>query len=108
MGNIRIVKMRFDLSNEYDAATYQRLAESAKRGERSNRGMQASFLASVMLGVRPYGGLRNAGLTEHPQLDPDSDEWMARQLFVRQHRAPILRLVPSRPSQNENGHGDFQ
>ncbi|MBY0246023.1 MAG: hypothetical protein K2Q17_00035 [Nitrospiraceae bacterium] len=109
MGLIRIVKMRFDLTNEYDAATYQRLAESAKRGYRRDRGMQAHYLASVMLGVRPYGGLRNAGLTEQPQFSPELDERlddfqariqkvedrMSTKLSRKQDRAPVLRLVPS-------------
>jgi hypothetical protein len=109
MGRIRIVKMRFDLTNEYDAATYQRLAESAQRGYRRGRGMQAHYLTSVMLGVRPFGGLRNAGLTERPQLATELDERldgfqarvqnvedrMATTLFRKQDRAPVLRLVPT-------------
>lgn len=54
MGRIRIVKMRFDMGNEYDVATYQRLAETGRRAYRRGRGNQANYLVSLMLGVRPY------------------------------------------------------
>lgn len=109
MSQIKIVKMRFDMSNEYDVATYQRLEETARRGYRRGRWQQASYLASLMLGTRPYRGLRNAGLTEIPQFHPEIDERVAiiaasfKELEGRiadisgqeQNRAPVLRLVPA-------------
>lgn len=66
MGRTKIVKVRFDLTNEYDVATYQRLAESARQAGRIGRGAQANYLISLVLGVRPYDGRKGAGLTETP------------------------------------------
>jgi hypothetical protein len=113
MGRTKIVKMQFDMNNKYDVATYQRLEESARRSYRRGRGNQASYLASLMLGTRPYQGLRDAGLTERPHFPPEIDERLANitarlkelngridELLVpEQKRAPILRLVPTN-SQN--------
>lgn len=107
MGQTKIVKMRFDMANEYDAATYQRLAESARLADRRGRGNQANYLVSLMLGVRTYSGLRLAGLTERPQFPPELDELMnnlsarvqelSRRIedmsAPRQDCAPILWLV---------------
>jgi len=109
MGRTKIVKMRFDMDNKYDVATYQRLGESARRADRRGRGNQANYLISLMLGVRIYGGMREAGLTERPQFPPEIDElWenimarikevhdqMAGTLVPEQNRAPDLRLVPA-------------
>lgn len=77
MGRTKIVKMRFDLSNEYQAATYQRLAESARLADRRGRGSQAYNLVALMLGTIPYRGLRWAGLTEIPVFDPEIPERLA-------------------------------
>ena len=114
MSRIRIVTMRFDLTNDYDAATYQQLAESGRRSYRRSRGMQANYLASLMLGTRPYSGLQQTGLTERPQFPIEFDEQLshlqarvkeveglvARRLLHTQQRAPILRLVPTKDHQN--------
>lgn len=70
MDRPKIVTMRFDLSNEYDAATYHRLAESARRADGRGRGNQANYLASFMLGVRGPDLLQYADLTEIPHFDP--------------------------------------
>ncbi|OQW32898.1 MAG: hypothetical protein A4E19_05975 [Nitrospira sp. SG-bin1] len=109
VGRKKIVKIRFDMANEHDVATYQRLAESAQRADRRGRGNQANYLVSLMLGVRTYSGLRLAGLTERPQFPPGLDEVMnnlsarvqelSRRIedmsVPRQDRAPVLRLVPT-------------
>ncbi len=114
MSRIRIVTMRFDLTNEYDAATYQKLAESGRRSSRRSRGMQANYLASLMLGVRPYSGLQQTGLTERPQFPIEIDEQLAhlqasikevaghmsRGLLRTQRRAPVLRFVPTKDHKN--------
>lgn len=108
MGRVRIVKMKFDLANEYDAATYRGLGESGQRAFRRSRGMQASYLASLMLGVRRYSGLHGTGLTERPQFAPELDERMedlrVRIKSLERAVAParvrkdahikVLRLVP--------------
>lgn len=115
MGQLKIVKMRFDFSNPYDVATYKKLGESARRGYRRNRGSQARYLASVMLGVRPYEGLECAGLTERPYFAPDVDELYknakaqlrelssgasalvqsSRRNGIASKSRPILRLLPN-------------
>lgn len=114
MSRIRIVKMRFDLNDKYDAATYQGLAESGRRAFCQNRGRQAHYLASLMLGTRPYSGLEQTGLAEIPKFSREIDEQlshlqaraqdlegrMASLLFRNQIRAPVLRLVPTK---NSNG-----
>lgn len=74
MARVRIIKMHFDLTNEYDAATYQRLAESAQRAGRRGRGNQANFLVSLMLGVRPSDCFQYSGLTERPHFTPTIEE----------------------------------
>lgn len=108
MALTKIVHMRFDMTCEYDVATYQRLAESSRRGERRGRGNQALYLVSLMLGTRTYTGLKNAGLTEIPPFDRGIDERVA-DLLARlknpndqmseepgqaKNRAPVLQLVP--------------
>lgn len=109
MGRTKIVKMRFNMGNEYDVATYQRLEESGRRAFRRGRGNQAVYLASLMLGTRPYMGLREAGLTERPNFPREIDERLANivaslkelngrmddMLVPEQNRAPVLRLVPA-------------
>ncbi len=109
MGRTRIVTIRFDLSDKYDAATYHGLAESGRRAYRGDRGMQANYLVSLVLGVRPYMGLQEAGLAAPPQVLPDIDERLShlrarceeleRQIASRPvHRprpAPVLRLLPN-------------
>lgn len=116
MGRTKIVKMRFDLSNEYQAATYQRLAESARRADRRGRGNQAYNLVALILGTIPYRGLRWTGLTERPQFPPELDE-LAEQLdnldariceitgridrlLPKQNHHPVLRLVPTSDQDN--------
>lgn len=108
MARTKIVQMRFDMTCEYDVATYQRLAESARRGDRRGRGNQARYLVSLMLGARPYMGLKNAGLTEIPPFDRGVDErvaellgrlkyptdQMSEELVPAKNPAPVLRLVP--------------
>lgn len=112
MSRIRIVKMRFDLSDKYDAATYQGLEESGKRAFRRNRGRQAQYLASLMLGTRPYMGLEQTGLAERPEFSREIDEQlshlqaraqdlegrMASLLLRKQRRASVLRLVLTKDS----------
>ncbi len=112
MSRIRIVKMRFDLSDKYDAATYQGLAESGRRAFRRNRGRQAQYLASLMLGARPYLGLEQTGLAERPEFPREIDEQlshlevrvrdvegrMASLLLKKQRRASVLRLVLTKDS----------
>ena len=109
MSRVRIVTMRFDLTDECDAATYQQLAESGRRAFRRGRGKQAHYLTSLMLGTRPYRGLELTGLTERPQFPPEFDEQlshlegkmkelkgrMTRRLLRKQRGAPVLRLVPT-------------
>lgn len=111
MGRTKIVKMRFDLTNEYDAATYQRLAETARRAYRRGRGNQANYLVSLMLGARPYNAWSwsQIGLTQIPQFDPEIYKQMANlqakieevsshiadKLLPKQKHAPLLRLVPT-------------
>ncbi len=107
MGRIKIIKMRFDFDNEYDVATYHKLAESAQRADRRGRGNQAIYLASLMLGVRSSYLIRSAGLTEAPYFAPTHVERLeaaearlkeiARDLVDRSSRenhVPVLRLVP--------------
>lgn len=112
MSRMRIVKMRFDLNDKYDAATYQGLAESGRRAFRRGRGRQAQYLASLMLGARPYLGLENTGLAERPEFSREIDEQlshlqaraqdlegrMASLLLRNQRREPVLRLVPTNNS----------
>ncbi len=110
MSRIRIVKMRFDLSDKYDAATYQGREESGKRAFRRNRGRQAQYLASLMLGTRPYMGLEQTGLAKRPEFSREIDEQLSHlqarvrdvasrmeSLLLRKQRpAPVLRLVPTK------------
>ena len=114
MSRVRIVTMRFDLTDEYDAATYQQLAESGRRAFRRSRGMQANYLASLMLGTRPYSGLHLTGLNERPQFPLELDEQLAHlqarvqeiegcipsRPLPKRKRAPVLRLVPTTDHQS--------
>lgn len=112
MSRIRTVIMKFDLRNQYDAATYEQLKESARRAFRRGRGRQAHYLASLMLGTRPYCGLQQTGITERPEFPLEIDErlshlqarikeaenrisHLAGRLVRKQRRAPALRLVPT-------------
>lgn len=109
MSRIRTVIMNFDLRNQYDAATYEQLKESARRADRRGRGQQAHYLVSLMLGTRPYSGLRQTGLTELPQFPLEIDERLctlqamvkevesqiASKLSRQRGHAPALRLVPT-------------
>lgn len=112
MSRIRTVIMKFDLHNEYDAATYEQLKESGRRAFRRGRGRQAHYLASLMLGTRPYCGLQQTGLTERPEFPLEIDEQLAHlqarikeaesrishltgRLVRKQRQASALRLVPT-------------
>lgn len=101
--------MRFDMGDEYDVATYQRLAETGRRAYRSGRGNQSRYLLSLMLGVRAYSGLECMGFIERQEFHPETDEHVAElaaRTIARQDRilnvllgtrdyAPVLRLVPT-------------
>ena len=109
MERTKIVNIRFDLTDECDAAIYRCLTDSAQRAGRRALGRQAKYLASFMLGVRGADAIQYTGLTEIPHFDPEVDKRLhdldaqmdalacrVRSMSSRRDSpAPVLRLVPA-------------
>jgi hypothetical protein len=102
MGRTRIVEMRFDLTNEYHAATYQRLAESAQRAGRRGRGIQANYLSSLMLGVRPSNCFQYSGLIERPDFPPTIKELEQRLVAIEASFKKVASDVGNRSSKKNH------
>lgn len=93
--------MRFDFSNPYDVATYQKLGESARRGGRLGRGSQANYLSSVMLGVRSYEGKELAGLAERPCFPPEVEDTINKLKAYRRDIESLLSALEQRSQEME-------
>lgn len=110
MATIRLVTMRFDLSDPVDAETYAQLKHTGERAGRPQLRRQAEYLLSVLLGTRQFTGTRNAGLDQWPVFADSGnplDALEARLAAISQgldrvqlmldhptKKRPCLRLVP--------------
>ena len=101
---IHTVTIRFDMSNDLDAATYATLSQSTIKSHRERLTYQARYLLSVLFGVRKYMGLDEMGLEDIPDLlclkcrndlmeQVELEKAMAVVAAARKKR-PSLRMVP--------------
>jgi hypothetical protein len=101
---IRTVTMRFDMTDDYDAATYNKLTESGTKSYRERRTFQARYLLSVILGVRKDVSLYGMGLADVPELlcfkcvreltEQIELEKAVATVAAAHKKRPSLRLIP--------------